>query len=206
LLFCSLCGRRMEGAWRANRALGSGRVLYRCVVKQNRALAEGRMHPSSVYVREDAILPRLDEWIESLTTAEALEGDQHPSSHNAAVDGLKLQVAGVDRKITALVAAIESGAELSQLTDQLKRRAKERDGLKAQLQALPHERPMSTDELSEAIAHLGGIGRLLSSADPVTRHQVYESLDLRLEYDPAGQRISATAGQACVFNRVRRGT
>jgi hypothetical protein len=47
---------------------------------------------------------------------------------------------------------------------------------------------------------------VLAGADPVTRHRVYESLGLRLEYDYAAGRITATATDACVFNRVRRGT
>jgi len=206
MLFCSVCGRRMEGAWRANRTNGSGRVLYRCVVKQNRALAEMENHPSSLYVREEAVLGRLDQWIASLTSPEALENHQHPSSSASAADSLQAEISALDRKITGLIAAVEAGANLPQLTDQLKRRAKERAGLEARLRALPQQRPLSVDELRTAIEELGGVANVLARADATTRHQVYESLGLRLEYDHAASRITASATDACVFNRVRRGT
>lgn len=206
LLFCAVCGRRMEGAWRPNRSKGSGRVMYRCVIKQNRALAGMGDHPNSLYVREDAILSPLDHWIASLTSPEALENHQHPSSSTPIAEGLQDELAALDRKISGLVAAVEAGADLPQLTDQLKRRARERAGLEAQLRALPQERRLGAGELRAAIEDLGGIANVLSGADPTARQRVYESLGLRLEYDHAASRVVATASQACVFNRVRRGT
>ena len=159
-----------------------------------------------MYVREEAVLGRLDQWIASLTSPEALENHQHPSSSASAADSLQAEISALDRKITGLIAAVEAGANLPQLTDQLKRRAKERAGLEARLRALPQQRPLSVDELRTAIEELGGVANVLARADATTRHQVYESLGLRLEYDHAASRITASATDACVFNRVRRGT
>lgn len=207
LIFCSVCGRRMEGAWRPNRnAETPGRVLYRCVVKQNRALAHLPHHPSSMYVREDAILGRLDQWIATLTSPESLEAHQHPSSHDSPGEALRARIADLDRKISSLVAAVEAGADLPQLTDQLKRRGTERAGLEAQLRAIPRERQLSSQELGTAIAELGGIPKILATADPAARKKVYQSLGIRLEYDHEARRVTANAAGACVFNRVRRGT
>ena len=186
------------------------RVLARCRLNRlahvDRALAGMGDHPNSLYVREDAILSPLDHWIESPTSPEALENHEHPSSPASVAEGLKAELAALDRKISGLVAAVEAGADLPQLTDQLKRRARERAGLEAELRALPRERRVSAGELRTAIEDLGGIANVLSGADPTARQRVYESLGLRLEYDHAASRIIATATQACVFNRVRRGT
>ena len=61
VLYCAHCGRLMQGAWRANRQDGSqGRTLYRCAIRATRSLPKQLTdHPRSLYVREDAIWPRL---------------------------------------------------------------------------------------------------------------------------------------------------
>jgi site-specific DNA recombinase len=197
----------MEGAWRLNRNEDApGRVLYRCVVKQNRALANLPDHPSSLYVREDAILGPLDQWIATLVSPESLEAHQHPTSHALPGEALRARIADLDRKISSLMTAVEAAADLPELADQLKRRASERAGLEAQLRALPRERQLSSEELGTAIAELGGMPKILATANPAAREKVYQSLGIRLEYDHEVRRVTAIAAEACVFNRVRRGT
>jgi hypothetical protein len=54
----------MQGSFRRSRADGPGRVLYRCEIRRSRALpAELIDHPATVYVRQDAIVTKVDEWI-----------------------------------------------------------------------------------------------------------------------------------------------
>lgn len=206
LIFCGVCGRRMEGAWRPNRAHDTGRVLYRCAIRNNRALGESFPdHPQSVYVREDAILNSIDEWIASLTSPSALASHQHPGG-GASDDATRRELSELDRKISALVTAIEAGADIPLLTDQLRRRTAERAGLEAQIRSRPRPGEISADDMKEALAQLGGLASVLKSTDPLTRQAVYQSMELRLDYDPAGPRVTATAAAACVHNRVRRGT
>ena len=207
LLFCSICGRRMEGTWHANRAGEHGRVLYRCAVRSNRALADDfPEHPSSVYVREDAILAPLDDWIAAMTSPEALTAHQRPTSESSPTQALMTQLAELDRKISSLVAAVEAGADLPQLTEQLKRRAAEREVLETRLRATPKGTRLAKQDLVQAVEKLGGIAKVLAAADPVARENVYRSLGIRLEYDHLARRVSAIAAEACVLNRVRRGT
>ncbi|MBD0323989.1 MAG: recombinase family protein, partial [Aldersonia sp.] len=52
LLLCGLCGRRMQGSW------NEGHAHYRCRYPAEYGLANRIQHPRTVYVREDAILPR----------------------------------------------------------------------------------------------------------------------------------------------------
>ena len=54
LLFCSDCGRRMQGNW------NNGRPHYRCRYPAEYARAKTLAHPATVYVREDHILPAVD--------------------------------------------------------------------------------------------------------------------------------------------------
>jgi hypothetical protein len=206
LLFCSICGRRMEGAFRSNRNSSDGRILYRCVIKQNRAVSVLPEHPSSLYVREDAILGPLDDWIASMTSAQALESHQPPAGQSPAVAELEPQLRDLDRRIEALVTAIEVSADVPQLAEQLKRRVAQRDGLAARLRSQPQQPRLSAAQLAEAMTQLGGMPNILASADPVKRQQVYTSLGLRLVFDSQTRQIHGTASEACVFNRVRRGT
>ena len=161
---------------------------------------------SSLYVREDAILLALDDWIASLTSPDALESHQLLTSGTSDAEALKAEITAVDRKISSFIAAGESGADLPQLTDQLRRRAKEREGLEARLRAPPERRRLDANELQAVIAQWGGVGRVLASADPKS-----ETRSLRVSGTAARVRhhlgrVTAVATQACVRNRVRRGT
>jgi len=59
-------------------------------------------------------------------------------------------------------------------------------------------------EIQKALDDLGGIGKILPSADPAQR-RLYASLGVRLEYNHKQKRVQATAETACVLGRVRRG-
>jgi len=208
LLYCVCCGRRMEGAWRANRRSGSeGRTLYRCNLAASRAVSpELSGHPRSLYVREDAIVGLLDEWIASLVTPEALTASRHEVSMPSPTSTIQADLAGVDRKIAALISALECGAALAQITEQLARRTKEREGLEARLRQLGSTKQVTREQMSHAIDELGGLATILASAAPDVRAKIYASLEIRLDYDHVSKQVKAHADQACVFNRVRRGT
>lgn len=60
--------------------------------------------------------------------------------------------------------------------------------------------------MRKALDDLGGIAAILSQTQPMMRAKLYASLGVRLEYDHNLKRIRATAAQACVLGRVRRGT
>jgi hypothetical protein len=60
--------------------------------------------------------------------------------------------------------------------------------------------------MDNALRQLGGLANVLAHSDGHVRHDVYVSLGLRLDYYPEQDRVTATAGEACVLNRVRSGT
>lgn len=71
LLSCAACGRRMQGAARV--AKRTTRILYRCELGKSRSVPiDLSDHPRTVYLREDAVTSRLDEWIASLADPEDL--------------------------------------------------------------------------------------------------------------------------------------
>jgi site-specific DNA recombinase len=208
VLFCGHCGRRMQGAWRKNRADDStGRILYRCTLRSTRSMVpQLSNHPKSLYVREDAILPHLDSWITSLVTPEVLAAGQDDLAQGAQAVSLRAKISELDRKIASLVAAVESGAEIAALTDQLSRRSAERAGLQAQLRGEQSAERLTVEEIRKALADLGGIAEILPKTPVSMRAKLYASLGVRLEYDHVLKCVRATAESACVPGRVRRGT
>jgi hypothetical protein len=65
---------------------------------------------------------------------------------------------------------------------------------------------LTKEQIRAALDELGGSGTLLPAAEPSVRAKVYASLGIRLDYDHAARRITASAADVCVHNRVRRGT
>lgn len=56
-LRCGLCARRMQGSW------NHGQAYYRCRYATEYALPRRAKHPPTVYVRENQVVPPLDDWI-----------------------------------------------------------------------------------------------------------------------------------------------
>ncbi|KAA1430272.1 recombinase family protein [Mycolicibacter arupensis] len=204
MLYCAVCGRRMQGAARGGKR--TTRILYRCELGKSRSVpVELIDHPRTVYLREDAVTPRLDEWIASLADPEDLARGQEvdPGAGNAA---LLRQLGEANRKVAALVAAVESGVAVEDLADALRRRSAERDELKARLERAERPRAMSAVQINELVQELGGLAAVLGEATGAERAQVYASLGLRLDYDPYLRQVKATADLSRVAGCVRGGT
>lgn len=135
-----------------------------------------------------------------------LAAGQDDLAQGAQAASLKAKISELDRKIASLVAAVESGAEIAALTDQLSRRTAERAGLQAQLRGQQSAERLTVEEISRALADLGGIAEILPKTPAPMRAKLYASLGVRLEYDHVLKRVRATAESACVPGRVRRGT
>jgi site-specific DNA recombinase len=206
LLFCAACGRRMQGAARVGKR--TSRILYRCELGKSRSVPiDLSDHPRTVYLREDAVTSRLDEWIASLANPEDLaRGQEVDPVAGAGYAALQRQLSDANRKIAALIAALESGVAIEDLTAALRQRTAERDELTARLERVERPNVMSAAQISELVQELGGLSAVLKGATGSERAQVYASLGLRLNYDPHLQRVTAIADLSRVAGRVRGGT
>ncbi|WP_082974896.1 recombinase family protein [Mycobacterium sp. E3247] len=206
LLYCAACGRRMQGAARVGKQ--TTRILYRCELGKSRSVPiDLRDHPRTVYLREDAVTSRLDEWIATLADPEDLaRGQEVDPVAGAGYAALQRQLSDANRKIAALITALESGVAVEDLTAALRQRTAERDELKARLEGAERPCAMSAGQIKELVEELGGLSAVLSEATGAERAQVYASLGLRLDYDPQFQRVTATADLSRVAGRVRGGT
>jgi recombinase len=99
-------------------------VRYRCELGKSRSVpAELADHPPTVYLREDAVTPRLDEWIASLANPEDLAREQDSDlAATARHATLQRQLNDANRKVAALIEAVESGVAVADLTAALRRR------------------------------------------------------------------------------------
>ena len=202
LLFCAACGRRMQGAARVGKR--TTRILYRCELGKSRSVpADLSDHPRTVYLREDEVTVRLDEWIATLADPDDLAcGQDADLAARTGYAALQRQLSEANRKVSALVNAVESGVAVEDLTAALRRRTAERDELNARLERAERPRAMSAAQISELVEELGGLWAILGKATGAERAQVYASLGLRLDYDPYLQRVKATTDLSRVARRV----
>jgi site-specific DNA recombinase len=207
ILFCARCGARLQGSYRPPRGRGPGRVLYRCEVKRGRALPpELADHPPTLYVKESAILAKLDPWIESFADPGWLAQSQTAVPAAAArLAGLRAQLGDLDRAIGNLLTAVEAGGDSRLLTAQLARREAEREAMLVRL-AQAAGTAMTKDQIEAILRALGGIGQILRDASTSERASVYQSLGLRMVYDDRSHQVRVTADLARVAGGVGGGT
>ena len=196
----------MQGAARVGKQ--TTRILYRCELGKARSVpVELTDHPRTVYLREDEVTRRLDQWIATLADPEDLaRGQEMNPTAGAGYAALQRQLSEANSKVLALVAAVESGVAVEDLTAALRRRTAERDELNARLERVERPSAMSAAQISQLVEELGGLSAVLGKATGAERAQVYASLGLRLDYDPYLRRVKATADLSRVAGCVRGGT
>ena len=110
---CGLCGHRMQGN------PNHGENHYRCRYPRDFAPALGMDHPPTVYVRESAIVPKLDEWIASLFAPENLDetcrklaeaGGASEADH-ARIGAAQRKLADCDRRLAGYQKTLDAGAD-----------------------------------------------------------------------------------------------
>lgn len=207
LVRCSLCGRRMQGTW------NNQRTHYRCRYPAEYAIAKGFNHPLSAYVREDAILPRLDEWLAGLfdpahldATCEALAmagvADEATDAREA---GARRKLADCDAKLAKYRSALEAGADPVVVSAWMKEVQGERLRAEQLLgQSVPGAK-LSKSEIKKLVLALHDIAAVLATADPKDRAEVYAELGVSVTYDPV-RHLVAVEARPCTTERVGGGT
>jgi hypothetical protein len=147
-----------------------------------------------IWGREDEVTVRLDGWIATLADPEDLARDHEvrPAA-GAGYAALQRHFSEANRKVAALVTAVESGVAVEDLTAALRRRAAERDELDARLERAERPCAMSAAQISELVEKLGGLSSVLGAATGAARAEVCASLGLRLDDDPHLRLVTATA-------------
>jgi site-specific DNA recombinase len=211
-VWCALCGRRMQSHWVHDTP------YYRCRFAAEYALANHVEHPLNVNLREDAVIGQVDHWlarefaphrlrdtIRDLAAVQLAEAASPVDNHGEAA----LKIAECDRKLAQYRAALDAGASPATVAAWIAETEAEKAGYQITLR--PPEakhRRMSEAEIKAIVNRLGDLVRILASADPDDKSEIFRQLGLRLTYHPGREIVEAQVQPAdCgFFESVRGGT
>ncbi|HZU73751.1 MAG TPA: recombinase family protein [Acidimicrobiales bacterium] len=206
LVTCGLCNRRMQGSW------NHGAAHYRCTYANEYARARGLDHPKAVYVKESAIVPRLDAWILDLfdpanldaTCAALASADGSDDARMAVVEAARRRIADCDDRLAKYRAALDAGADPAIVARWIADVRRQREEAAAQLDEAPPAPALTKAELKAMLLSLKDLAGALRNADPADKAELYAELGIRVRYEP-GERVIVAQAQptlACSQRRV----
>jgi len=210
VLVCGLCDRKMQGHW-ANQA-----PYYRCRFPNEYALANRVRHPLNVTLRQDAVLPPLEEWLASKfgprylaatidELAAAATQDEAPDDDGDRERHAK--IADCDRKLASYRAALDAGADPATVAAWITETEAERARYKASRRPEAPRPTITRDDIAAHITKLADVLAVHRDADPDDKPDIYIQLGLRLTYQPGDQIVRADVSPAhhWQFESVRGG-
>ena|GEM_PF-1817413 len=194
-----------------------GRAHYRCRYPNEYAIANGVPHPRSVYVREDAVLPRLDAWLGRLfdpanldATGAALAAANGDDTTAVKIERCRRALVDCEQRLARYRAALEAGTApnvIAQRTAEVQaEQAQAEHDLRSAQKA--HEHPASRKELEALIRDADDLVTVLTRTDAGDRAARYAALGLRLSHQPDERRVVVEcrpAGQPLGKGLCRRG-
>jgi len=207
LVRCAICGRRMQGSWNHNQP------YYRCKFPAEYAVNE-RQHAKTVYVKEASILPAIDGWLAGLFDADqiddtcaALEATMGPDpSEEARLSAARRRIRECDSKLARYRSALEAGTDPSIVNGWIEEVKLERRAAELELRRKTGESHLTGEEIRSLVEQLKGIVGVLAHASAESRREVYQQLNVAIEYHTDG-RMRVTAGPgACTNECVGGGT
>ena len=183
---CALCGLRMQGNF------SHAANHYRCRFATDRGPVPGMDHPRNVYVREDRIVPKLDEWIGILfdpanldETCEALAmaGGANEVDH-ARIEAAKRRIADCDQRLAKYRQALDAGADATIVAGWMAEVQGERLTAEREIGLAQPAGQLTREQVRKLVLSLKDIVSVLATADPKLKAEVYEELGISVVYDP----------------------
>jgi len=154
-------------------------------------------------MREDVVVPRLDEWIGRLFDSDHRDATVAmmatvPSAtpvppETSRTDAL---LAECDRELAQYRAALAAGADPIVVTKWINETQAKRERAERQLRD-PRSRPagryMTADEINELLERLGDVGQAIRTAEPEHKAALYRDLGLILIFSPDAQTVYVRA-------------
>ena len=194
LLYCGICGRKMQGSW------NNGAAYYRCVFLTQYAAKNKIDHPRAVYLREDQLLPTLDRWLAGKfgpgalpQTVRELQQTQDGEAGNAPDTQARREIANCDAKLRAHRAALEAGADPKVIAGWMAEVQAQRAAAEARLGQGTRRPRLTAEEITRIVSSLRDLISVLANADPADKAEIYGQLGLALTYRPGEQKVSAEA-------------
>ncbi|OHV73963.1 hypothetical protein BCD48_32900 [Pseudofrankia sp. BMG5.36] len=177
-----------------------GVAYYRCRYPQEYALANTVSHPTTVYIREDAILPTLDSWLARALapprlsrTLDTMLAAQTRTTSDLALEQARRAIEDSNAKLARYRAALDAGADPTVVTGwiaqaQADKTVAERDLRQARQ---GQERQLTREEISGLVETLGDVAAALAEVEPVEKTDLYRHLGLRLTYQVRTNTVKA---------------
>jgi site-specific DNA recombinase len=195
LLFCGVCGRRMQGSW------NNDAPYYRCMFLSQYAARTKLAHPRAVYLREDHLVPELDRWLGgkfspatlAQTIRELADAGQAASTVGSLAAQARRDIADCEGKLRQHRAALEAGADPAIVTAWIADVQAQRTIAEARLQLGPARPHLTPADIERVVAALGDIAAVLAAADPAKKAETYAQLGVTLTYRPDENTVTAEA-------------
>lgn len=204
LVQCGLCDRRLPGSWNHEAA------HYRCVFAANYGTVKDLDHPRSVYVRESAIVPKLDEWLAGLFSPEnfdmtckqlAAAGDPDEGAAGRQ-EAARRKLDDCEHRLAKYRAALDADADPIVVAGWMAEVKGAQLAAERELAQASSDGPLSTDEVRRLVDSLKDIPQVLADADPKLKAKVYSELGVRITYEPGNRLVVAEARLACTTGGV----
>lgn len=206
LVHCAACGRRMQGTFAHDTA------RYRCRFPSEYALANKVDHPLTAYVKESAILPRLDSWLAELFDEDNLEAacealamsGESDEAAEARAEAARRRLRDCEQRLAKYRQTLDAGAEAAVVAGWMAEVQGERLRAEAELAAASPGGKLTKAQIQDLVHELRDICRSVATADPKDKAEIYAELGVRVTYDPQSRLVSASAGP-CTTERVGGG-
>jgi site-specific DNA recombinase len=168
LLYCDLCGRRMQGQQTR------GELYYRCRYANEYALVNHVEHPRNVYLAELELLGPLDQWLVTsfaphrlVDTVDALFTAQAQEPVDPGLHAAERLIADCNDKLARYRAALDAGADPALVTQWIAEVQASRAVAQTTVRkSKEHGAVMTREEISVVINQLGDIRTVIADADP----------------------------------------
>jgi hypothetical protein len=188
---------------------------YRCTFPAIYAAVKGLDHPKTVYIRESAIVPKLDDWIGALfdpanldETCEALAmvGGATEADH-ARSEAANRKIADCDERLGKYRKALDAGADPVIVAGWMAEVQGERLKAEREIGLAQPAGQLTKSQIKALVTSLNDIASVLATADSKLKAEAYAELGISVTLDPVTRVISAESRPegACRAERVGGG-
>jgi hypothetical protein len=190
LVVCDCCGKKLQGN------LVRGHAFYRCKISSDYPVAMN-LHPRSLAVREDRLLPHVDAWLCGLfaperveaTAAQIVEVDSQGHREEPAATRARMTLTECERKLSKHLDGLEAGIPAEVIAARITATRREKSAAESVLATAPAApAPLSLDKVLETLTALRDLPELLGRIEQADRAALYKALGLTVRY----RRIGAT--------------
>lgn len=184
LQFCELCNRRMQGNY-------NGTPYYRCRWPDRFAVANHIHHLRTIYLRQNAIIPKPDTWLPTAfaphklpataqaTAAAIVDADANADERcTTATYAEREQLDTCNLELTRYRARLDVGTDPAIVAGWIREVHAERLAIQARLRTATRRATATTDDITAIAAALSDMLDVLARAEPANNNQ-----DLRVSTD-----------------------